>query len=209
MVALQARRSYSAKKDVARSLGLALLVLANLSPGIGHAQERAQSIRSQGEIGPGDEVLFRRGPARGSVRRADCAAVSELIAFVADHGNRHLEACPPVSVTSAAALIAAIAPNASAHGMDPRAAYVAASGEILLAPDIALSTPLGRSYVVHELVHAHQFESAAHLRAPCPGWLEADAYRVQASYLRKHGFAKDAFAFELLGLLQSACGQLY
>ncbi len=89
------------------------------------------------------------------------------------------------------------------------AAYLAANAEILLSPDVVLATPLGRSYLVHELVHAHQFDGGAPARAPCVGWLEGEAYRVQASYLRTHDLAEDAFAFELLGLLQSACAQSY
>ena len=55
----------------------------------------------------------------------------------------------------------------------------------------------------------HQFESGAYARAPCVGWLEGEAYRVQASYLRTHGLAKDAFAIEMLGMLQSACAHFY
>lgn len=140
----------------------------------------------------------------------DCAPVAELVVFVAEEtGYPPLRNCPRVSVTNGAALAAVLALKASAHGAEPLAAYLAANAEILLSRDVVLATPFGRSYLVHELVHAHQFDGGAPARAPCVGWLEGEAYRVQASYLRTHDLAEDAFAFELLGLLQSACAQSY
>ena len=152
------------------------------------------------------------GPASGHVNGdvADCAQMGELIAFVVkETGYPPVQNCPRVRAASTKALVAIIAPDTSAQGEDPRAAYVAANGEILLSPDVVLATPIGLSYLVHEFVHMHQFESGAYARAPCVGWLEGEAYRVQASYLRTHGLAKDAFAFEMLGMLQSACAHFY
>ena len=140
----------------------------------------------------------------------DCAPVAELVAFVAEEtGYPPLRNCPRVRMTNGAALKAILGLKASAQGEEPLATYLAASAEILLSPDVVLSTPIGRSYLVHELVHAHQFDSGAPARAPCLGWLEGEAYRVQASYLKIHDLNQDAFAFELLGLLQSACAQSY
>ena len=155
---------------------------------------------------------IQSGPESGHVNgsAAHCAQVGELIAFVVkETGYPPVQNCPRVRVTSTEALIAIIAPHASAQGEVPRAAYVAANREILLSPDVVLATPIGLSYLVHEFVHMHQFESGAYARAPCVGWLEGEAYRVQASYLRTHGLAKDAFAFEMLGMLQSACAHFY
>ena len=152
------------------------------------------------------------GPASGHVNgsAAHCAQVGELIAFVVkETGYPPVQNCPRVRAASTKALVAIIAPDTSAQGEDPRAAYVAANGEILLSPDVVLATPIGLSYLVHEFVHMHQFESGAYTRTPCVGWLEGEAYRVQASYLRTHGLAKDAFAFEMLGMLQSACAHFY
>ncbi len=147
------------------------------------------------------------GPYGGET---DCASMAELVAFVADETDYPpLRNCPRVRVTNNEVLRAILALNASAHGAEPLAAYSAASAEILLGPEIVLTTPLGQSYLVHDLVHAHQFADAAPARAPCVGWLEGEAYRVQASYLRRQDLAQDAFAFELLGLLQSACAHAY
>lgn len=86
------------------------------------------------------------------------------------------------------------------------AVYVPATREILLAEDLDPSTPLGRSYLVHELVHAQQFASHAHERASCLGVLEADAYSTQALYLRTRGLRDEAFLLQVLGMFQSACG---
>jgi len=89
------------------------------------------------------------------------------------------------------------------------AIYVPATGEILLAEDLDLSTPLGRSYIVHELVHAQQFARRAQERASCPGLLEADAYGLQALYLRTRGLREEALLLQVLGMFQSACGYAY
>ncbi len=157
-------------------------------------------------------TVTRPEPASGDSYggATDCAPLADLVAFVAEEtGYPPLRNCPRVSVTDDAVLGAVLARKASAHGEEPVAAYLPARAEILLSPDVVLTTPLDRSYLVHELVHTHQFDSAARARAPCVGWLEGEAYRVQASYLRTHDFAEDAFAVELLGLLQSACAHSY
>ena len=41
------------------------------------------------------------------------------------------------------------------------------------------------------------------------GWLEGEAYRVQASYLKTRGLTEEALAMEILGLLQGSCAQAY
>jgi hypothetical protein len=92
------------------------------------------------------------------------------------------------------------------HGEAVAAVYVPATQEILLADDLDPGTPLARSYLVHELVHAQQFASRAHERASCPGVLETDAYGIQALYLRTKGLREEAFLLQALGMLQGACG---
>jgi len=92
------------------------------------------------------------------------------------------------------------------HGEAVAAVYLPATQEILLADDLDPGTPLARSYLVHELVHAQQFASRAHERASCPGALEADAYDTQALYLRTKGLREEAFLLQILGMFQSACG---
>ena len=38
------------------------------------------------------------------------------------------------------------------------------------------------------------------------GLLEGEAYAVQARYLRRHALKQEAFLFQAMGMLQSACG---
>ena len=97
----------------------------------------------------------------------------------------------------------------TSHEAVSRATYIPASGDILLARDLDMSDPLERSYLVHEFVHAQQFASGSAQRAPCVGVLEGEAYAAQAAYLRARGRQRDAFLFELLGMLHSACAHEY
>jgi hypothetical protein len=89
------------------------------------------------------------------------------------------------------------------------AVYVPATREILVADDLDPGTPLARSYLVHELVHAQQFTSRAHEHVRCPGVLEADAYGTQALYLSTWGLREQVFLLQILGMFQSACGYSY
>lgn len=86
------------------------------------------------------------------------------------------------------------------------AVFVPATGEILLVDDLDLDGPLGRSYVVHELVHAQQFELRLNEHVRCPGALESGAYSIQALYLHRYDLKDDAFLLQVLGMFQSACG---
>ena len=77
------------------------------------------------------------------------------------------------------------------------AVYFQATHEILLADVLDPGTPLARSYLVHELVHAQQFATHAHERVSCPGVLEGDAYATQALYLRAKGLGEEAFLLQV------------
>ena len=140
--------------------------------------------------------------------RADtCGGMAELIDFVAaETGHRPLAHCPPVKTTSQAELKSLFA-TASAHGEEPMAAYLPGNGNILLSSEIDLTTALGQSYLVHELVHASQ--AARHQHVSCLGSLEAEAYWVQASYLRRHGQHEAAKSYALLSVMFSVCPQPY
>jgi hypothetical protein len=108
-------------------------------------------------------------------------------------------------------MLDALVPSATAgraHGETVAALYVPATREILLAHDLDPATPLARSYLVHELVHAQQLEQHAHERASCAGALEGEAYNLQALYLHTQAsqHREDAFLLQVLGMFQSACG---
>jgi hypothetical protein len=82
-------------------------------------------------------------------------------------------------------------------------AFVPATGHILLARDLDTETTVGRSYLLHELVHAAQYRAGAQLRVRCEGELEREAYHLQTTWLRRNGEFREAmlldWAAEALG----------
>jgi hypothetical protein len=82
-------------------------------------------------------------------------------------------------------------------------AFVPATGYILLARDLDTETTVGRSYLLHELVHAAQYRAGAQLRVRCEGELEREAYHLQTTWLRRNGEFREAmlldWAAEALG----------
>ncbi|MGL6209707.1 MAG: DUF6647 family protein [Paracoccaceae bacterium] len=85
-------------------------------------------------------------------------------------------------------------------------AYFPETGAIELAPDLDLATPYGQSYLLHELAHAAQFANGADARAPCPALLEAEAYSIQADFLRAHGLPREALMVRMLADVLGQCG---
>jgi hypothetical protein len=85
-------------------------------------------------------------------------------------------------------------------------AYFPDTGRIELAPDLDLSTIYGQSYLLHELVHAAQYATGADKTALCPAALEAEAYGVQAAFLRQHDLGEQALTVQLIGLQLGSCG---
>lgn len=133
--------------------------------------------------------------------------IAEARAFVAEEtGIPAPEACVRLARTEHLNEIVFPAVRDETHGETVAAVYVPATREILLADDLDPGTPLARSYLVHELVHAQQFTSRAHEHVQCPGALEADAYGTQALYLSTSGLREEAFLLQILGMFQSACG---
>jgi hypothetical protein len=85
-------------------------------------------------------------------------------------------------------------------------AYFPDTKRIELAPDLDLSTIFGQSYLLHELVHAAQYANGADKTALCPAALEAEAYGVQAAFLRRHGLGEQALTVQLIGMQLGSCG---
>lgn len=73
------------------------------------------------------------------------------------------------------------------RGNEFAALFLPTTREILLARNLDPATPLARSYLVHELVHAQEFAKRANVRSACSGALEGEAYNLQALYLSLHG----------------------
>jgi hypothetical protein len=149
------------------------------------------------------------GDAAGRPACLDGAWLQELSELVTEWTGTGV---PPVCVRRASprqlstqlGAIAALGP-----GEEAGALFLPGSGEILLADDLDIGAALGRSFVVHELVHAQQLEHGARDTSPCAGRLEAEAYAIQARYLNAHGRRQAGFVLELTGMLQGSCGYAY
>lgn len=154
-------------------------------------------------------VQFNPASAASRDGSEGCGPEVDLVVFVAEEtGYPPLRNCPRVMVTKDMVLRSFVA-KVALHGEEPLAAFLPASGEILLSRDVDLSTILGRSYMVHEIVHAFQFENRVMAPSSCLGLLESEAYQVQANYLRKNNLIEDATAFELISMMQSSCAHPY
>jgi hypothetical protein len=138
------------------------------------------------------------------------AWIAQATRFVTEQtGSPVPEVCIRFANPEQLAGLVASAAAGRAHGDAVAAVFIPATREILIAHDLDPITPLARSYLVHELVHAQQFATAKHRRISCLGSLEGDAYDTQAHYLRIAGLEQDAFLLQLLGMLQSACEYTY
>jgi len=136
--------------------------------------------------------------------------IADLSEFVSQEtGFPPLLYQPEIASTSASTLNVLLVPSQAHEGDHPLAAYMPQSHRILVERHLDLKSPYGRSYLVHELVHASQYTSGTAKRAPCRGWLEGEAYRVQARYLESKGESETARKLLFMGLLQSACGHAY
>ena len=87
------------------------------------------------------------------------------------------------------------------------ALYIRSTGEILVDAEMNFQDPVDLSYFVHELVHTRQMEATA--TAACVGVLEAEAYAIQAAFLRDQGLPREALLFDLMGQLQAGCASRY
>jgi hypothetical protein len=133
---------------------------------------------------------------------APCTGLEDLLQFINDQAGYALPSdCP--SITPSALLAAAPALRSQAG------AYVPATGEILLAPDLDSGTVLGRSYLLHELAHAAQFRAGVQTRVTCEGALEAEAYQIQTLWLRRHGEAREALLIDWVAAALGHCGDTH
>jgi hypothetical protein len=121
-------------------------------------------------------------------------------------GYPPVEPMPRVELASAAELDRIFAAGgAEAGDRQVAALYEPARNVISIDAALDLEGPLGRSYLVHELVHALQFAAGRQAQVRCVGLLEAEAYRVQARYLKDHDRQQDANLHTILGLMQAGC----
>jgi hypothetical protein len=126
-----------------------------------------------------------------------CPLVAELNRTVADLTGHAPPTCPVIGFVDLPEF----------GGVRSQAgAYFPLTQRIELAPDLDLTTVFGQSYLLHELVHAAQFAAGADKTALCPAALEAEAYTVQAAFLRQHGLGEQALTVQLIGMQLGSCG---
>jgi hypothetical protein len=141
-------------------------------------------------------LLFALSGAAGQA--ATCDGVDDLLAFVSDQTGYSAPLDCPVVERSAD-----LQGNAALRSQV--GAYVPATGHILLDPGLDTDRPLGRSYLLHELVHAAQFQAGMQLRVKCEGELERESYSVQTAYLRRHGEFREAMLIDWIAETLGRC----
>jgi hypothetical protein len=151
----------------------------------------------------GVPVSSRAGDLRATPDRPEgdalCALALDLADFVAaGTGMAALRTCPAIGIGL---------PDGGAVARSQAGAFDPATGRIDLAPDLDLTTAFGQSYLVHELVHEAQYRTGRAALAPCPAALEAEAYAVQASFLRARGESDAAGTVTALGAMLGQCGE--
>ncbi len=82
-------------------------------------------------------------------------------------------------------------------------AFDPATRTIEIAPDLDLTNAWGQSFLLHELVHFAQ--ARGNRLNVCEGVLEAEAYRMQADFLREQGATKDARTVTALSAILGGC----
>lgn len=129
---------------------------------------------------------------------APCDGLGDLLAFIADHAGYAVPTdCPVIGHSAQLSGKAALRSQVGA--------YLPATGGILLAPDLDTTSVLGRSYLVHELVHAAQYRAGMEARVRCEGELEREAYRVQSAFLRQHGEGREALLIDWVANALGRC----
>ncbi|AZL58445.1 hypothetical protein EI545_06120 [Tabrizicola piscis] len=118
-----------------------------------------------------------------------CAGMGDLLTFIEAEGGYSVPSdCPTVDRSDLLASVPALRSQVGA--------FIPATGHILLAHDLDTDSTLGRSYLLHELVHAAQYRSGAQLHVRCEGELEREAYRLQTSWLRQKGEFREAMLLD-------------
>lgn len=119
-------------------------------------------------------------------------------------------AVPAVDLVSAADLrVAFVAENgpAAVSGHEVAALYRPSENVILLPDSFDPADPSDRSLLVHEAVHAVQYQTGRAAQVRCPGQLEDQAYAIQARWLRLQGLEAQAGRVRVLGAFLSVCAR--
>lgn len=139
--------------------------------------------------------LFLAAPAKA----APCDEVADLLVFAAEATGYPIPLiCPEISRSSALSAAPALRSQVGA--------FVPETGQVLLAPDLDTDSILGRSYLLHELVHAAQYRAGRQAEVNCEAELESEAYRVQTAWLRRQGEFREAMLLDWAAEALGRCG---
>lgn len=128
------------------------------------------------------------------------AADASLCALALDFDARIVEVTGDPAATACPRIGRAL----PAGGLRSQAgAFDPMTERIEIAPDLDLATAWGQSFLLHEQVHFAQARGGR-LNA-CEGVLEAEAYRMQADFLREAGAADDARTVTALSAILGGC----
>ena len=167
----------------ARSFGFFLVGLALLSAP--HAAE----IGSPGESRRSSEA-FQQGSASAEIASD---AVRSYINWIVQQTGWPVADIPPIKITTFGQMSdMLLGAFGGVEGIRPAALYSKSEHLIYLADSWNKDDLLDQSILVHELVHHLQIENR--IQFECWGRYEAQAYELQAKWLRTQGI-KDPYSF--------------
>ena len=139
-----------------------------------------------------------------------CGEARDLLDFILSETEyTGLAFCPSFRVADDDALLSSVHFSNARHQNQPMAVYLPRKNKILISEEVDWESPVGQSFIVHELVHALQFQAGAVGQIPCLGALEAEAYGVQSAYLELEGETDLAWMFRYYELTMGSCVHAY
>ncbi|MFQ6548950.1 DUF6647 family protein [Aestuariibius sp. 2305UL40-4] len=131
---------------------------------------------------------------------SDCALAQQLEERIASYfAYPPSGTCPDITITDLS--------RASQGQRFEAGAYFPQTDRIVLDERLDLTTALGQSYLLHELVHAAQNRAGRAALVACRAEMEGEAYRAQARFLRESGDNRAANAITRIGRKVGTCSQ--
>lgn len=142
-------------------------------------------------------VLMTVLPCGAAQAAGHCALAADLEARVAERlGYPPGRECPDVNFAL---------PEGTGLQRSQAGAFDPRTGRIDLDPSLDLTTALGQSYLLHELVHAAQYRAGRQRQVACPAALEAEAYSEQADFLMEAGLQREAILTRAMAAQLGGC----
>ncbi|MEO1548836.1 MAG: hypothetical protein AAFR93_00220 [Pseudomonadota bacterium] len=139
--------------------------------------------------------------------RSPCPEYENLVLYVSHTTGWPIgDVCPKMIFTSSHPL--AIGVNLGRPmEMETGATFYPASGAIKLSVQTDLNNVVGMALLVHQIVHAFQYDLGLDRGTPCTLALEKEAYRVQSQFLADNGYEEEARLVARMAEYRSMCPQ--